>query len=82
MTSPPLHTLGIHANQMSRNCGNERMQTIMQWVGVGSVIMMGVAASVGLLKDIIKTAKPEHRELRERLDRHYRDRDEDRGRER
>jgi hypothetical protein len=75
MTSPPLHTLGIHANQMSRNCGNERMQNIMQWVGVGSVIMMGVAASVGLLKDIIKTATPEDRKLRERLDRHYEERD-------
>ena len=75
MTAPPLHTLGIHANQMSRNCGNERMQAIMQWVGVGSVIMMGVAASVGLLKDIIQSGKPQHRELRERLDRHHEERD-------
>jgi hypothetical protein len=67
---------------MSRSCGNERMQTIMQWVGVGSVIMMGFAAGVGLLKDVFKPAKPEHRDLRERLDRHYREHDEDRRRDR
>jgi hypothetical protein len=57
MTSPPLHTLGMHANHMSRSCGNERMQAILQWVGVGSVIMMGAAAAIHVYRDL---TKPSH----------------------
>lgn len=49
MTMPPtyhLQDLGTQAQQMARNCGNERMAMIMQYVALGSMIVMaGVAAS-------------------------------------
>ncbi len=82
MTAPPLHTLGIHANQMSRSCSNERMQMILQWVGVGSVILMGAAAGVHLYKDIVKPADqyPIYRKTLDDLDRHYRSNDQEHGR--
>jgi len=49
MTVPPtynLRDLGSQAQMMSRNCGNERMAMVMQYVGLGCmVVMAGVAAS-------------------------------------
>lgn len=49
MTMPPtyqLQDLGTQAQHMARNCGNERMAMIMQYVALGSMIVMaGVAAS-------------------------------------
>lgn len=49
MTMPPtyrLDDLGAQAHSMARNCGNERMAMIMQYVALGSMIVMaGVAAS-------------------------------------
>jgi hypothetical protein len=49
MTMPPtyhLQDLGTQAQQMARNCGNERMAMVMQYVALGSMIVMaGVAAS-------------------------------------
>ena len=54
MTTPPLHTLGIHANQIARSTNNERMQAILQWVGVGSVILMGAGAAVHLFRDLTR----------------------------
>ena len=49
MTVPPkynLHDLGPQAQMMSRNCGNERMAMILQYVALGSMIVMtGIAAS-------------------------------------
>lgn len=41
-----LDDLGTQAQQMARSCGNERMAMIMQYVALGSMIVMaGVAAS-------------------------------------
>jgi hypothetical protein len=78
MTDPSFHHLGLHANQLGRNIGNERMQMILQWVGVGSVIMMGLASTVHLIKDCMKPSKEahheRHRELRDRLNEHDRGR--------
>ena len=49
MTVPPtyyLHELGPQAQVMSRNCGNDRMAMILQYVALGSMIVMaGVAVS-------------------------------------
>ena len=52
MTVPPtyyLNELGPQAQAMSRNCGNDRMAMICQYVALGSIIVMaGVAASHAL----------------------------------
>jgi hypothetical protein len=49
MTIPPtyhFHDLGPQAQMMSKNCNNERMAMILQYVAVGSMIAMtGIAAS-------------------------------------
>ena len=54
MTIPPtfhLNDLGSQAQMMSKNCGNERLAMILQYVALGSMIVMtGVAASQ-VLKD-------------------------------
>ena len=73
----PLHTLGMHANQLSRHTNNERMQGILQWVGVGSVIMMGLGATVSLFRDCTKSRhewtpepypKHKYREMKDEID--------------
>jgi hypothetical protein len=52
MTVPPTYTLqelGPQAQAMSRNCGNDRLAMICQYVALGSMIVMaGVAASHAL----------------------------------
>ena len=67
MTIPPtynLNDLGSQAQMMSRNCGNDRMAMILQYVAVGSMIIMtGVAASQ-VLKDVFGT--PGHERGRSR----------------
>jgi hypothetical protein len=49
MIVPPtyhLSDLGSQAQMMSRNCNNERLAMILQYVALGSMIVMtGVAAS-------------------------------------
>jgi len=49
MTIPPtfhLNDLGSQAQMMSKNCSNERLAMILQYVALGSMIVMtGVAAS-------------------------------------
>ena len=49
MTAPPtyyLQELGPQAQAMSRNCGNDRIAMICQYVALGSMIVMaGVAVS-------------------------------------
>jgi hypothetical protein len=49
MTVPPtyhLNDLGTQAQMMARNCNNDRMAMILQYVALGSMIVMtGVAAS-------------------------------------
>lgn len=68
----PLHSIGFHANHLSRHTNNERMQAILQWVGVGSVIMMGAAATVHLIRDLMKPhtepfCRHKYRETMERV---------------
>lgn len=49
MTGPPTYhfqDLGSQAQAMSRNCNNERVAMILQYVALGSMIIMtGIAAS-------------------------------------
>lgn len=73
----PLHTLGYHANTIAKNTSNERMQAILQWVGVGSVLLMGLAATAHLVKDVCHFSNhqryPRHKndQLLDDLDQHY-----------
>src|SRR5262245_42825777 len=74
--SDPIHALGFHANTIAKATSNERMQAILQWVGVGSVVLMGIAATSHLIKDLFchrhePYPRRKHDELLERLDRHY-----------
>ncbi len=49
MTVPPtlfFHDLGPQAQMMSKNCSDERVAMILQYVALGSMILMtGLAAS-------------------------------------
>ena len=69
-----LHSLGLHANHLARHTDDQRMQAILQWVGVGSIILMGVGAGVHLFKELVHTP-PRHkqREMLDDLERHYRE---------
>lgn len=55
MTVPPTYhfnDLGNQAQTMSRNCTNERVAMILQYVALGSMIVMtGIAASQ-VLRDV------------------------------
>ena len=54
MTVPPTYhftDLGSQAQMMSKNCGNERMAMILQYVAVGSMIVMAGIAASQVLRD-------------------------------
>lgn len=79
MSEPQLHHLGMHANHIARHTNSEKMQAILQCVGVGSVILMGLGAAVHLFRDLTKPHhewKPEpfsrhkYREMQDDLERH------------
>jgi hypothetical protein len=63
MTVPPtyhLNDLGPQAQNMARNCSNERLALILQYVALGSMIVMtGVAASQ-VLREVFGTQGQEH----------------------
>ena len=55
MTIPPtynLHELGPQAQMMSKNCNNDRIAMILQYVALGSMIIMAGAAASRLLKEV------------------------------
>jgi hypothetical protein len=61
MTVPPtyyLHDLGPQAQMMAKNCNNERMAMILQYVAIGSMIIMAGAAAAHIMKDLL--AHTEH----------------------
>ncbi len=65
MTTPPtyyLNDLGPQAQMMSRNCNNERMAMILQYVAIGSMIIMAGVAASQVLKDAFG---PPHRRRRD-----------------
>jgi hypothetical protein len=54
MIRPPIYDLrelGPEAQRMARNCNNERLAMTMQYVAIGSMIIMAGAAATHLLKD-------------------------------
>ena len=66
MTVPPaykLQDLGPQAQAMSRNCSNDRLAMILQYVAIGSMIIMAGAAASQVLKDAFGT--PDHRRHRD-----------------
>jgi hypothetical protein len=67
MTVPPtynLRELGPQAQMMSKSCANERMAMILQYVAIGSMIIMAGAAARQVLKDAFGT--PDHERGRSR----------------
>lgn len=69
MTMPPtyrLEDLGPQAQQMARNCGNERMAMIMQYVALGSMVVMAGTAASRVLREAFGPADHHHRGERER----------------
>ena len=55
MTFPPtyqLHELGPQAQAMSRNCGNDKMAMILQYVALGSMIVMTGFAAGQMLREV------------------------------
>lgn len=69
MTMPPtyhLEDLGTQAQQMARNCGNERMAMVMQYVALGSMIVMAGAAASRVLREAFGPTGHHHRGERER----------------
>lgn len=61
MTIPPvyqLHELGPQAQMMAKNCNNDRLAMILQYVALGSMIIMAGAAARHLLKDAF--GSPDH----------------------
>ena len=58
MTMPPTYhfnSLGPQAQMMARNCENERMAMAMNYVALGSMIIMAGYAANQLLKDVFGT---------------------------
>jgi hypothetical protein len=54
MAVPPtyyLHDLGPQAQMMSRNCNNDRMAMVLQYVALGSMIIMAGVAASQVLRD-------------------------------
>lgn len=55
MSMPPtyhLQDLGNQAQSMAINCGNERLAMIMQYVAVGSMIVMAGVTGSQLLREV------------------------------
>jgi hypothetical protein len=55
MSTPPIYhlrDLGPQAQTMARNCNNERMAMTLQYVALGSMILMAGAAAVHLMREM------------------------------
>ena len=63
MTVPPkynLHDLGPQAQMMAKNCNNERIAMMLQYVAIGSMIVMAGAAASQVLRDVFGSPGSEH----------------------
>ena len=63
MSVPPtfhLQDLGPQAQLMSKNAGNERMAMILQYVAVGSMIVMAGIAASKLMKETFGSTDRHH----------------------
>jgi hypothetical protein len=55
MTMPPTYDfrdLGPQAQSLAKNCNNERMAMTLQYVAIGSMIIMAGAAATHLMKEM------------------------------
>jgi hypothetical protein len=55
MAIPPTYDfrdLGPQAQMLARNCNNERMAMTLQYVAIGSMIIMAGAAAAHLMKEM------------------------------
>ena len=55
MTVPPIYDfrdLGPQAQMMAKNCNSERLAMTMQYVAIGSMIVMAGVAAAHLLKEL------------------------------
>ncbi len=62
MPLPPIYDLrdlGPQAQTMAKNCANERMAMALQYVAIGSMIIMAGAAAAHLMKELF--GHPERR---------------------
>lgn len=50
----PFQALGNHAQFMSRQCGNERLAMALQYIALGSFIVMTGFAASKLLKEVFE----------------------------
>jgi hypothetical protein len=67
MTTPPtyhLSELGPQAQMMSKNCNNERLAMMLQYVALGSMIVMTGVAAAQILREAFGT--PHHERGRSR----------------
>jgi hypothetical protein len=63
MTVPPtyhLHDLGPQAQSMSKNCNNERLAMVLQYVAIGSMIVMAGVAASQLLREVFGSSGSGH----------------------
>jgi hypothetical protein len=63
MTVPPtyhLRDLGQEAQMMAKNCSNQRMAMVLQYVALGSMIVMTGIAAGQLLKDAFGSRDRDH----------------------
>jgi hypothetical protein len=63
MSTPPiyhLNDLGPQAQMMARNCDNQRLAMILQYVALGSMIVMTGVAATQILKDCFGTRNQDH----------------------
>ena len=64
MTVPPtyyLQDLGPQAQMMAKNCTNERLAMTLQYVAIGSMIIMAGAAAGRVLKELFGHAEHQSR---------------------
>jgi hypothetical protein len=65
MTVPTyyLHNLGPQAQTMANHCKNERMAMTLQYVAIGSMIIMAGAAAAHLMKDVFGSSEHHGRSI-------------------
>lgn len=69
MTMPPtyyLRDLGPQAQMMARNCSNDRLAMVLQYVALGSMIVMTGLAASQILRDSFGDRGQDHRNGRSR----------------
>jgi hypothetical protein len=52
-----LRDLGPQAQQMAKNCKNERLAMTLQCVAIGSMIVMATATAAHLIKDLLRNTE-------------------------